>query len=422
MIKTRLIPILLVVFLCTCTASKQWEGQASITKVNTESRPIQYQRTGSFALGDNIYISNDFPGARMNGVLLTADTLVTVLITPENTPINESPWYAFKMWSENVRTVYVKLTYQEGVRHRYHPKLSRDGMAWSVLDEADYTTENTGISTEGRDFPESATMRLDIGPDTLWVAGQEIITAGHVNDWMQELERRAFISRSTIGQSLLGSDIDMLRIGTATDTRMVVLLGRQHPPEVPGYLALQAFVETICSDSETARAFRDKFATYVIPMMNPDGAGLGHWRHSAAGIDLNRDWQDLNQPETGAVVDMVRERTEDTLNTIYLCVDFHSTYEDIFYTMDPQQETNMPGLVNALIDATGEGIDDYVPNIRPRPADDAPVTSLVYFFTAHRAESLVYEIGDDTPRDFLRQKSELSARRMMEYMLEQQVD
>ena len=34
----------------------------------------------------------------------------------------------------------------------------------------------------------------------------------------------------------------------------------------------------------------EKFRVLAFPLMNPDGVDLGHWRHNAGGIDLNRDW------------------------------------------------------------------------------------------------------------------------------------
>ena len=39
--------------------------------------------------------------------------------------------------------------------------------------------------------------------------------------------------------------------------------------------------------------------------MNPDGVDLGHWRHNAGGIDLNRDWSVYNQKEIKTTVDFI---------------------------------------------------------------------------------------------------------------------
>ena len=70
----------------------------------------------------------------------------------------------------------------------------------------------------------------------------------------------------------------------------MAIVGRQHPPEVTGSMALMEFVETIVGASDLAKEFRQSFRTIVIPLMNPDGVAAGNWRHNLNGVDLNRDW------------------------------------------------------------------------------------------------------------------------------------
>ena len=49
--------------------------------------------------------------------------------------------------------------------------------------------------------------------------------------------------------------------------------------------------------------------------MNPDGVDLGHWRHNANGVDLNRDWSYYNQPEIKQAVNFIeKEKTNQSLN------------------------------------------------------------------------------------------------------------
>ncbi|MCC7491354.1 MAG: DUF2817 domain-containing protein [Fimbriimonadaceae bacterium] len=58
-------------------------------------------------------------------------------------------------------------------------------------------------------------------------------------------------------------------------------------------------------------------AVFVIPSLNPDGAARGR-RANAAGVDLNRDWAALSQPETRLVADLVRRWR------IHLVFDLHA--------------------------------------------------------------------------------------------------
>jgi len=404
-----------IAFLWSCKQDSQWKGQEPIQRVSTLTKPIQLQLKKTFDLGNGIYCSNEFDGARLNGIVLSNDTLVTALITPENTPINESPWYAFKIWSETKQNIYLKLTYLEGVKHRYYPKLSEDGLLWKALDTINYFVDTTGIK-EGAS-PKSISMKLSISPDTLWVAAQELITSRHINKWSEDLVTKPSISISQIGESKEGRPINMLKIGDSDDKKMIIVLSRQHPPEISGYLAMKSFVETLSEDSELTKRFREEYNTYVIPLINPDGVDLGHWRHNVGGIDLNRDWELFNQPEVAAIRDFMQNKIATSGGKFYFGVDFHSTFQDIYYTINPELKGNMPGLVPELIKAMGAEIPNYEPNIKPGGLDGPKISSTSFLFYEFGAESVTFEIGDNTPREFIKLKGEIAALKLMELML-----
>ena len=60
----------------------------------------------------------------------------------------------------------------------------------------------------------------------------------------------------------------------------------------------------------------------VFPLMNPDGVDLGHWRHNAGGIDLNRDWALYRQPETRLVADFIVKEVKTQKSQLVLGLDF----------------------------------------------------------------------------------------------------
>lgn len=415
-------PLLLLLSILSFTncnkAVQKWEGQGPIRVVKTNTLPIQRQYVGTFDLGNGIYASNEFTGARLNGVVSSGDTLITALITPENTPINPSPWYAFKLWSKEKRAIQLKLTYLDGAFHRYYPKISSDGLNWESVQEKDLTLGRIDTSSF-RKLPLEATLSLSIGPDTLWVAAQELKNSNHNAAWISQLASKSHVSSSVIGQSREGRPIRLMKIGESDDQKMIFVLSRQHPPEVTGYLAMQAFVEQIAGDSETAVNFRKKFNTYVVPMANPDGVDNGHWRHNAGGIDLNRDWANVNQPEVAAIQKFMKDKVATSKGKFYFGVDFHSTWEDIYYTVDPTLEGNSPGLVPAMIQEMAEEIPGLDPNIRPGTAGPS-ITSYRFLFFEMGAEALTYEIGDNTPRDLLKKKGSVSAQKLMELLLERE--
>ena len=397
----------------TCKKDTKWKGQEPIKKVSTLTRPIQYQLKKMYSLGNGIYCSNEFNGARLNGVALTNDTIITVLITAENTPINESPWYAFKLWADTMMNIQLKITYSEGVAHRYYPKFSRDGERWNNVDSIYYLSDTASVSKG--ETPKFCVVRLSISKDTTWISAQEIITSKAINNWSEKLAEKPFVSVQEIGKSFEGRSINLLQIGNPDSKKMIMVLSRQHPPEVTGWLAMKWFVETLCAENELAEKFRNEYTVFVVPVVNPDGVDNGHWRHNSGGIDLNRDWEDFNQPETRAIKNFM-EKQVSSGGKFYFGVDFHSTFEDIYYTINPEKKGNMPGLVPQLIQAVGSEIPGYEPNIRPNSDAEPKISSTSFFFYEFGAEAVTYEIGDGTSRDLIQRKGELTAKKLMELM------
>lgn len=366
--------------------AERFKGQDPIKPVNTQSKPVINQWKGCYELG-NIFISNEFDGARLSHAELENDTLIRVTVSPENQPVNSSPWYAFKIWSTGENQVSIKLVYPEKVKHRYNPKLSKDDYTWE---------EKTGSSINN-DF----IFHLGVSPAPLTVAAQPVVASGDVNRWINSLQGGR---TGSAGRSTLGKPIPVVEIGNPGSPHKIVVLGRQHPPEVTGHLALTYFVEALQANPEAKK----RFHILVFPLVNPDGADNGHWRHNQGGVDLNRDWADFNQPETRAIRDYLKSRIQST-DTLLFAIDFHSTHDDIYYTLDPRLKTNSPGLISKWLTKLKSEVPGYDPNIKPLYFEPPTSTAFSYLFETYGAESLVFEIGDKTPESFIKKKSQKSA-------------
>lgn len=388
-------------------------------QVSTTTRPIwkQEKRTIGFET-DGVYFSNEFDGARLNFIEKDAEGRYVISILPENEPINMSPWYAFKVWSKKKKEINVKLVYPEFAVHRYHPKVSRDGKAWTPLERELITDIEKGNAESGpRSRPKSVILRFEVSKKPLWISAQELQTSKHVFAWIDYTSKRGKFQTEQIGKSREGRPLWMLKIGNLASKNMVLVISRQHPPEVTGYFAMQAFVETIADKSELSRAFRKDWGVYIVPLMNPDGVDAGGWRHNDGGIDLNRDWSDFNQPETQAVRDFLKRKTSQTGGRFYFGIDFHSTWNDIYYPFSNIYEGNMPGLVDDWIANIQTAIPDYKPNIQANSRLLPTRVSRNHFFDAHGMEAIVFEIGDNTPRDFIRKKGSVGANELMKLLL-----
>jgi hypothetical protein len=418
-------PLLVSLLLCVSAGAQQsaFQGQAPSRQVDTHSRPIDIQKKGVFPFeADGLYFSNDFDGARLNQIERTGKNRYTIFIAPENTPINMSPWYAFQVWSKAPAEISVQLVYPAQARHRYAPKLSRDGRHWTDLDAAHLIEEDKALTEpDTRARAKRVRMRLLVEPQALWVAGQEMQTSSQVFEWIDEIAHKHALDVREIGKSTQGRPLKMLTIGDKSAKKMMLVISRQHPPEVTGYFAMQAFVDTLAADTELAQRFRKDWSIHVVPLMNPDGVDGGHWRHNAGGIDLNRDWADFNQPETRAVRDFLKQREQETGGKFYFGVDFHSTWDDIYYPMNKKFTGNMPNLVWDWLDRIQTAIPNYRPNIRPTEQLEPTIISRNYFLKAHGMEAIVFEIGDDTSRALIREKGEVGATELMKLMLAKSV-
>ena len=98
-----------------------------------------------------------------------------------------------------------------------------------------------------------------------------------------------------IGQSVLGKPIYKYELGTGKTK--VLLWSQMHGNESTTTKALFDFLNLLNSNSDLAKNLLSEFSFCCLPMLNPDGALL-YTRENANNIDLNRDAQNLTQPES----------------------------------------------------------------------------------------------------------------------------
>ncbi len=405
--------ILIIFFSAGCEKKLSGESYDPEGSTDTRTKPISFQVRKTWRMDNGkVSFSNEFTGARLNDVIQHSDSVFEAVINPENEPVNKSPWYGFMVWAEEPREIAVHFSYFGEYGHRYYPDYSTDLRTWQPMDSSRVLTDTTAHRT---------TILLNAGPDTLYIAAQEIMTSSYVYDKLDTLENEPYTSSEIIGYSTLGKPIPLVKMGNEESKEAIVILGRQHPPEATGFLALQAFTGRIAApDDSLSRAFRDKFLTLLIPMINPDGVDQGHWRHSAAGIDLNRDWQYFNQPETSAVRSYIESFMSDASRKLLFEIDFHSTQEDLFYVFEPDQPSNMTGFTHNWLDAIEEDLGYYEADRVPT-SGNSPV-STHWFYTQYNTEAVTYEVGDNSPREKIKEISTTAAEKMMELLLESESD
>ncbi|NQV76978.1 MAG: succinylglutamate desuccinylase/aspartoacylase family protein [Lutibacter sp.] len=375
---------------------------------DTNSKKIFYQPKKIYNLETlDIKISNNFDGARLNNVEKINDTLIAVSIYPENAPINNSAYYAFKIWSDTSKNLYVQFKYPKDYEHRYIPKLKTNATDWTPISNDDIFL-----------IDSLYTVKLALTKEPLTVAAQEIITSTDTKKWYSEIisSNPNLVHYKTIGKSVLGKPLPMLDlyIGDPKNKDIIVLLSRQHPPEISGFIAFQSFLETILNGSQLSKIFFSKYRVLVFPIVNPDGVDLGHWRHNANGLDLNRDWGYYRQPEVKAITKAIVKTANKSDGKVVIGIDFHSTQEDIYYTSHTMEGTTIPHFYDEWFGAIDAAFPNYTPNeIRE---DSTQPVSKGWFLTTFGATAVTYEIGDETPRYFVKEKAKVAAIEMMKIL------
>ena len=403
--KKNIIYISSLILLLSCQTKKKVIFE---TYIDTNNKSIEIQTKRTFEIKNlNIYASNQFDGARLNNFEKLNDSTVVAYITPENTPINNSAYYAFSIWSKVPRTIYLSFKYPPGYSHRYRPKIKINNK-WSLIDTLKILNKKN-----------NTLVKLELSAIPQIIAAQKIESSKDVKKWYQEMIKKNSntLNYKTVGKTDLGRDIPVLFSDNSKHDQkdIIVLLTRQHPPETTGYYAFQYFIEKILEDTQISKEFLDKYQIIAFPIMNPDGVDLGHWRHNSNGIDLNRDWSYYNQPEIKHAVNFIEKKIKKNKSVVILGLDFHSTWYDIFYTNEERKETTLPN----FIDDWFKNIENKIANYKIKEASQnskKPV-SKGWFLNRFNATGITFEIGDNTSDKKIKELSEVAALEMMNILL-----
>ena len=351
-----------------------------------ETNPPLCQQAG-------VKVLTDFQGGNINGCEFTPNGRLTISVAPENEPINTSPWYAFRLLADVTTDVAIVLDYGN-YKHRYTPDFSIDGVNWQTYPAArlDLTKDKSRAGFS---------LTVPKGKSVV-IAAQPLLTSFHYATWLESLREQHDVTVSSAGPSVEGRPL--WRLTTPAKKHTLLLLGRQHPPETTGALALISFAERLLEDDALATRFRNEVGLLLYPLINPDGVDKGYWRHNVQGKDLNREWGPFSQPENRTIDSDVAQWLERHDSQLIKAIDFHSTHYEVFYTQPDQSASTMPDLLGDWLSQFEElmrsQFDDF--GVRRQVSDNPQVNAAKhYFFTRYGISSTTLEMGDETDRVFI---------------------
>ncbi|MGQ9589425.1 MAG: M14 family zinc carboxypeptidase [Planctomycetota bacterium] len=157
---------------------------------------------------------------------------------------------------------------------------SRDGKRWEHL-ATSVVKEPSGSALE---------VRLPMAEDAMYVAGVEPYALRDLDALLREIRPHAAVEISTIGKTVEGRDLEIIRVGNPAAAHRVLLRARAHSWEAGGNWAVQGLIRRLLAPDELAARCRDAYCLYVLPMANKDGVARGRTRFNLRGMDLNRKW------------------------------------------------------------------------------------------------------------------------------------
>lgn len=370
------------------------------TIASTVNAQAKNQVQSKICQSETVRLLADFEASRMDECKVISENKFLITIKPENTPINPSPWYAFKVEASKSTDISIILKIAGDRKNRYLPKISQDMKLWQ-RHRYQYHGNKLHIKVTATTKP-------------LYIAGQEIINNQYYIDWAKQLQESSSVKRTKLGESFQGRSIYKLESKAKSD-EWLVILGRLHPPEITGALALFPFVETLLAKNAFAHAFREKYNLLIIPNLNPDGVALGNWRHNANGVDLNRDWITFKQPETQQVHQYLQNLVAKG-QKIKFAVDFHSTQHDVFYTMPVDYGVEDRYFVKHWLGALDKAMPNFDVIQKPGNRPNNGV-SKQYFADNYKVHAITYEMGDETNREKIKVIANNAAVMLMETLM-----
>lgn len=223
------------------------------------------------------------------------------------------------------------------------------------------------------------------------------VTNAHIIDFLKSLN--GSFGLETLGTSVLGNPIYGLTIGNGP--KRILMWSQMHGNESTTTKAVLDFMNFLKQGSDTSKEILQQFTLKIIPILNPDGA-KAYTRINANKVDLNRDAQDISQPESKLL------RTAYDSFQPHFCFNLHDqrTIFNVGKTDKPatvsflapafDTERNLSNsriLSMQLIAAMNKGLQEYIPGQVGRYDDGFNANCVGDAFQMLQTPTVLFEAG-----------------------------
>ncbi|HTL18317.1 MAG TPA: M14 family zinc carboxypeptidase [Patescibacteria group bacterium] len=148
-----------------------------------------------------------------------------------------------------------------------------------------------------RALPENRVqLKVQMPGPKLYVARVEPYRLSDLEGLLSSIKSNPLVQIDTIGKTVQGRPLELLRLGNPEAPHRVFLRARAHAWEAGSSWVIEGFIRRFLADDELAKACRSRYCVYILPMANKDGVTGGRTRFNLQGKDLNRDWDKMADP------------------------------------------------------------------------------------------------------------------------------
>ena len=205
-------------------------------------------------------------------------------------------WFHFRVANCAGRELVLKITGLEGSAYPggwpgYRAAVSEDREFWGRADSSYDKSEEGG----------TLTIRYRPTGHLAWFAYFAPYSMERHHDLVAAAALADGVTHRVLGHSLDGQPIDCLELGEGA--RQVWLYARQHPGESMAEWWMEGAIDCLTDAADpVGRKLRQLCRFHIVPNANPDGSRRGHLRTNAAGINLNREWDNPSAEKSPEVL------------------------------------------------------------------------------------------------------------------------
>jgi Predicted carboxypeptidase len=207
-------------------------------------------------------------------------------------------WFHFRVSGAEGRDLTLIITGLNGSAYPmgwagFNACVSEDRLYWGRAETGWDETRDGG----------SITIRYTPSGNLAWFAYFAPYSMERHYDLIARIAGSSGVTHRSLGTTLDDQAIDCLVMGEGR--KQVWLYARQHPGESMAEWWMEGALDLLADPaSSVGRELRRRCRIHAVPNLNPDGSQRGHLRTNAAGVNLNREWDNPsaeNSPEVLAI-------------------------------------------------------------------------------------------------------------------------